>query len=277
MANDPVATPKHEISPAAEPAPAAKALPEAGPAAPAEPVKAVSPPAAPPPIVARPPADPTPEVEKMKAAAPVQPAGIKQPGTAKIARVITAPKVKAVKTVRSRLPRPPKAHMAPQAPRAPRQTAAVLAAKPVIEAVATPLVEIPRVFESEMKKLQKVWFLKGLDTGDIHIANAELREVVETSRHAALDGIGAMSREMGKFFQHSLDESFSAARDLMNAKNLPELVELQSKLLQDSCEACLDHSQKLNDIARQTAFSALRPLSDNWAQLTGGFGKTGFF
>jgi hypothetical protein len=240
------------------------------------------------PVVAEPKALKAPKAKK---AAPIKAA----------AKVVTAPKIEKAKIVKAKIVkakivkgRPVKAVKAIEAkavaqPKAAaktktavakavtrvtkKQPPAVATIKPAIDLLSQSVMEFPEMIEAQLKKLQNGLFSQSLDIGDVHIANAELHELVEEQRVTAIAAARKMSQEMEKFFEASIKESLAASNQLMRVKSLPELIEMQSKLTQSGFQACVEHSRQMGAIANSATLDVFRPLTNGWSETMTGWYK----
>lgn len=213
---------------------------------------------------------------------------IKAAVTATVAKV--EPKVAAPKAPRK--PRTPKANavaakpvVAPKIIRAAKtaktpkisKAAKTAAARPVANAAKDAVNDFPAAVQAQFQKIQESWISGATDFGDLNLAGTEIQQVVEASRDAAMKGVNEMKNEIEKFFQESINGSVSSSKELMKAKSLPQLLELQSKHAQSALQAFVEHSRTLAAIASRTSQESFRPFNAGWTDAFGEFYKRASF
>jgi hypothetical protein len=89
---------------------------------------------------------------------------------------------------------------------------------------------------------------------------------------AVTDGLQAMSKEIVGYAQKSFEQAARTATALMQAKNLDEVIHLNSAFTASSIEGLLARSASMSDLGFKLASEALAPLSNrveaNLATLT---------
>ena len=92
-------------------------------------------------------------------------------------------------------------------------------------------------------------------------------ETIEKSLDAAGQGAVALNRKMMEIAQRNLNSGFELAKQLAGAKNLAEIVELQSAYWQKQVEALTSQAEEVRSLATKVAADAAQPTKEHVKQL----------
>ena len=88
-------------------------------------------------------------------------------------------------------------------------------------------------------------------------------ETIEKSFDAAGQGAVALNRKIMEIAQRNLNSGFELAKQLAGAKNLAEIVELQSAYWQKQVEALTSQAEEVRSLATTVAADAARPTKEH--------------
>lgn len=88
-------------------------------------------------------------------------------------------------------------------------------------------------------------------------------ETVEKSFDAAGQGAVALNRKIMEIAQRNLNSGFELAKQLAGAKNLAEIVELQSAYWQKQVEALTSQAEEVRLLATRVAADATQPTKEH--------------
>ncbi len=195
------------------------------------------------------------------AEAPMAPAGTAAaPRTGAVAPKAVAPKAVA------EVPREPKA--APQTDAATAKAVAPAAAKPKAtpRAGAATAKAAPRATVAAAKTTApargepKAAGAVGQGLGDLVTAGRENLEACMKSGRIVAKGMETLGNEVMTLTQANIEANLAAARGIMQAKTLREVIDLQSGLAQDGIERLADESAKIGALSMRVASQAMEPL-----------------
>jgi len=88
-------------------------------------------------------------------------------------------------------------------------------------------------------------------------------ETIEKSFDAAGQGAVALNRKIMEIAQRNLNSGFELAKQLAGAKNLAEIVELQSAYWQKQVEALTSQAEEVRSLATKVAADAAQPTKEH--------------
>ena len=88
-------------------------------------------------------------------------------------------------------------------------------------------------------------------------------ETIERSFDAAGQGAVALNRKIMEIAQRNLNSGFELAKQLAGAKNLAEIVELQSAYWQKQVEALTSQAEEVRSLATKVAADAAQPTKEH--------------
>lgn len=88
-------------------------------------------------------------------------------------------------------------------------------------------------------------------------------DTLERSFDAAAQGAFALNRKIIEIARQNLDSSFDLAKQLAGAKNLAEIVELQSAYWQKQVEALTSQAEEVRSLATKVAADAAQPTKEH--------------
>lgn len=92
-------------------------------------------------------------------------------------------------------------------------------------------------------------------------ARIDAADVLNSSGKTVTDGVVAFDTEVLKLAKVSAEEGLDAARTVVNAKSLEDVVRAESKYLQKQLTASIDAGRKLVEICAETARNAMEPIT----------------
>lgn len=92
-------------------------------------------------------------------------------------------------------------------------------------------------------------------------ARIDAADVLNSSGKTVTDGVVAFDTEVLKLAKVSAEEGLDAARTVVNAKSLEDVVHAESKYLQKQLTASIDAGRKLVEICAETARNAMEPIT----------------
>ncbi|WP_142848582.1 phasin family protein [Telmatospirillum sp. J64-1] len=93
-------------------------------------------------------------------------------------------------------------------------------------------------------------------------------EAVSKSGSILAKGLQDLSKTMVGMTQANIEESVSASKQMMSAKTLKELMDLQSSLAKNSIDKLLAESTKLSEMSTKLAEEALAPINSRVSAVT---------
>jgi phasin family protein len=103
----------------------------------------------------------------------------------------------------------------------------------------------------------------GLDT--LRNVGIDAADALNTSGKALADGVFAFDNEMLKFAKVSAKEGLDAAKGVINAKSLEELVLAKRKFAQKHLSVLIDYGRKLVQICAETSRDVLDPITQGFS------------
>lgn len=141
------------------------------------------------------------------------------------------------------------------------QTAAPAAPTPKTAAPAAPTLEtVEQAVEAATEQVEKARAAVTQGYGDFAAFQQEAFAAFVRSGEILAKGAEALSKEYFAFAQHTAEANSEAAKALLAAKSVNELVQLQSEFLRVSLDKSVDEGSKLSEMSFKIASEAFEPL-----------------
>jgi len=111
--------------------------------------------------------------------------------------------------------------------------------------------------QEQVEKAQKAAFKS---YGDLVGLQKDNLDAVMTSGNIAVQGYQAIGKEVMAFAQSAIEENAAATQALFGARNLREVVDLQTDFARKSFDKALAESAKLSEMSVKAANAAIAPL-----------------
>ena len=143
--------------------------------------------------------------------------------------------------------------------------AAVAAHKETVEAVMKAGTDVAtKHYENAMSmskdQLEKFSGLMFKNVDEMASLNKDNLDAVVTSGTTVAKGFEALSKEMMAFAQSAMEENLATSKKLFGARNVQEVLDIQSELARTNFDRFLSNSAKMTEMSVQVANQALEPL-----------------
>ena len=139
--------------------------------------------------------------------------------------------------------------------------AAPKAAAPAVEAVAETVAETyEQVVETASEQAEQAGAAVTQGYDDFAALQKEGFEALVKAGEILARGAEAIGKEYFAFAQHTAEANGEAAKALLGAKSVQEIVELQGEFVRVSLDKSVDESGKLSEMSLKIASEALEPL-----------------
>lgn len=136
--------------------------------------------------------------------------------------------------------------------------AVIFASKDQVEkAIAASTEALEKAFAVSKERFDAV--AKGVD--DAAKLGKDQVEAYVTAGNVATKGLESINAEVMAFTKTQVEDQISAAKAMMGAKTLQELIELQNGFAKSAFEAYTAHTTKLSEVATKVAQDAFAPIN----------------
>jgi phasin family protein len=136
--------------------------------------------------------------------------------------------------------------------------AVIYASKEQVEKAITASTEaLEKAFSMSKERFDAV--AKGVD--DAAKLSKDQVEAYVTAGNVATKGLETINAEVMAFTKTQVEDQISAAKAMMGAKTLQELIELQNGFAKSAFEAYTAHTTKLSEVATKVAQDAFAPIN----------------
>lgn len=136
--------------------------------------------------------------------------------------------------------------------------AVIYASKDQVEkAIAASTEALEKAFSMSKERFDAV--AKGVD--DAAKLSKDQVEAYVTAGNVASKGLETINAEVMAFTKTQVEDQISAAKAMMSAKTLQELIELQNGYAKSAFEAYTAHTTKLSEVATKVAQDAFAPIN----------------
>lgn len=136
--------------------------------------------------------------------------------------------------------------------------AVIYASKDQVEkAIAASTEALEKAFSMSKERFDAV--AKGVD--DAAKLSKDQVEAYVSAGNVASKGLETINAEVMAFTKTQVEDQISAAKAMMGAKTLQELIELQNGYAKNAFEAYTAHTTKLSEVATKVAQDAFAPIN----------------
>ena len=139
---------------------------------------------------------------------------------------------------------------------------AATAASETVEKTAEKTVEktVEQAVEAAKEQIEKVSAAATQGYGDFASLQKDAFDAMVRSSEILAKGVEALGKEYFAFAQDSATANSEAAKALLTARSLQEVVDLQSKMVRTNFDKSVDESGKLSEMSLKIASEAFEPL-----------------
>ncbi|MCW0233398.1 MAG: phasin family protein [Ferrovibrio sp.] len=136
-----------------------------------------------------------------------------------------------------------------------------LTANPFEAAIFASKEQVEKAISASTEALEKAFSMSKDRFEDAAKMGKDQVEACVTAGNVATKGFETINAEVMAFTKTQIEDQISAAKAMMGAKTLQELIELQNGFAKSAFEAYTAHTTKLSEVATKVAQDAFAPIN----------------